>query len=221
VPRSRPVRPYDHSRESNANYDDVVNVGFIGCGGPAKILARGSGERVLCADPDSARATALAGQLGGDSFASYEAVARRAEIVVLCHERTDLGEIAAAVSPHSRVVVSTLAETPLEAVRSAYPDRSVYRIAVNSAAAIRRGVTVVADGPPQREDNLVWSLFARLGTVIVLDDALVDTAAAVMSGIEVGCAAVADAQASDGKRLAALESLPHPGDDAVDAILGM
>ena len=51
------------------------------------------------------------------------------------------------------------------------------------------------------------SLFARLGHVIVLDDALVDTAAAMMSDIAANCAAVVEAHAGDGARRAALEQL--------------
>jgi hypothetical protein len=43
--------------------------------------------------------------------------------------------------------------------------------------------------------------------VIVLDDALVDTAAAMMSDIAANCAAVVEAHAGDGARRAALEQL--------------
>jgi hypothetical protein len=89
------------------------------------VLARGWGERVFCADADRARAIGLAAQIRGDALMSYEAVARRAQIVLLCHERAKLGEIAAAIAPHAGIVVSTLEKTPLDAVRHAYPDRSV------------------------------------------------------------------------------------------------
>jgi pyrroline-5-carboxylate reductase len=180
-----------------------ARVGFIGCDDTAAVLARGWGERILCADADAARAIGFAAQIGGYALTSYQAVARRAEIVLLCHKRADLGDIAAAVAPHAGIVVSTLAKTPLDAVRHAYPDRSVYRVAVNRPAEIRRGITILAEGPPQAEDDSVRSLFARLGQVLVLDDALVDTAAAVMSD----AAAVVEAHARDGNRPAALEQL--------------
>jgi pyrroline-5-carboxylate reductase len=179
-----------------------VRVGFIGCDDTAAVLARGWGERILCADADAARAIGFAAQIGGYAL-SYQAVARRAEIVLLCHKPADLGEIAAAVAPHAGIVVSTLAKTPLDAVRQAYPDRSVYRVAVNRPAEIRRGVTILAEGPPEAEDDSVRSLFGRLGQVLVLDDALVDTAAAVMSD----AAAVVEAHARDGNRPVALEQL--------------
>jgi hypothetical protein len=45
----------------------------------------------------------LSEQLGADALTSYDAVARRAEIVLLCHERAQLDEIAASVSPGDRL----------------------------------------------------------------------------------------------------------------------
>jgi pyrroline-5-carboxylate reductase len=143
-----------------------VRVGFIGYDDTAAVLARGWGEPMLRAD--------------SRALADCAAVARRAEIVLLCHEPPRLGDIAEAVAPHARIVVSTLPNTPLEAVRHAYPDQAAYRVAVNRPAQIRRGVIVFAEGPPQAPDHAVRSLFARLGKVIPLEDALVDTAAGVM-----------------------------------------
>jgi pyrroline-5-carboxylate reductase len=180
-----------------------VRVGFIGCDETAAVLARGWSEPVLCADADRPRALGLAAQVGGTALASYGAVARRAEIVLLCHERAELGSIAQAVAPYASIIVSTLENTPLAGVRRAYADRSVYRVAVNQPAAIGRGVSVLAEGPPQPGDDLVHSLFARLGLVIYLDDALVDTAAAVMRD----SAAVVEMHARDEQGRAALEQL--------------
>jgi pyrroline-5-carboxylate reductase len=186
----------------------LVRVGFIGCDDTAAVLARGWGEPVLCADADWGRARGLAAQLGGHALTSYDAVARWAEIVLLCHERAHLDEIAASVSPHACIVVSTLGTTPLDAVRQAYPNRPVYRVTVNRPAQIRRGVIALAEGPPQSADTTVRSLFARLGRVIVMDDALIDAAAAIMSDSE----ALVEARARDSEGRAALEQLaafPH------------
>jgi pyrroline-5-carboxylate reductase len=181
----------------------VVRVGFIGCDGTAAVLARGWGEPVLCADADWGRAGALAAELGGDVLTSYHAVARRAEIVLLCHAPAELDEIAASVAPRARIIVSTLEKTAFDAVRRAYPNRPVYRVAVNRPAQIRRGVTVLAEGPPQSADITVRSLFARLGEVIVMQDALIDAAAAIMSDSE----ALIEAHAGNVDALAALEQL--------------
>jgi pyrroline-5-carboxylate reductase len=180
-----------------------VRVGFIGCDETAAVLALGWGEPVLCADAQPARAVGLAARLEGATSGSYRTVARGADLVVLCHERSQLAEIAEAIAPHAEIVVSALAHTPLDVVRRAYEPRSVYRVAVNRPAAIGRGVTVLADGSPQADDDAVRALFTRLGRVIVLDDALVDTAAAVMRG----SAAAVEMCSQDGNGRPALEQL--------------
>ncbi len=184
-----------------------MELGFIGCDRTAAVLARGLGEHVLCADTDGARAAALVAGLGVEALPSYEAVAERADMVVLCHGRSEIAKTAAAVGPHARIVVSTVAETSLKVVRDAYPGRSVYRIAVNSAAQIRRGVTVIAEGPPQAEDHLVRALLGRLGKVIMVDNALIDTAAAVLRGVQADCIGVVEAQAGVGNGRASLDQL--------------
>jgi pyrroline-5-carboxylate reductase len=99
--------------------------------------------------------------------------------------------------------VATLENTPLAVARGAYPGCSVYRVAVNRPTAIARGVSVLADGPPQPGDDLVRSLLGHLGRVIVLDDALVDAAAAVMRD----SAAMVEMHARDDRGRAALEQL--------------
>ena len=129
---------------------------------------------------DGARTAALVAAVGAEALPGYEAVAERADIVFLCHSRPEFATTAAAIGAHARIVVSTVADTPLEVVRQAYLGRTVYRIAVNSAAQIQRGVTVIAEGPAQPEDGVLQALLGRLGTVIPVDDALIDTAAAVL-----------------------------------------
>ena len=101
--------------------------------------------------------------------------------MLLCHERAQLNEIAASVSPHAHIVVSTLEKTSLDAVRHAYPNRPAYRVAANRPTRIRRGVSALAERPPQTADVTVHSSFARLGRVIVIDDALSDSEALVQA----------------------------------------
>jgi len=184
-----------------------VKLGFIGCDRTAAILARGLDEQVLFAGTDGARAAALAAALGGRVLSSYEAVAERADVVVLCHGPSEMARIAAAVAPHARILVSAVAGTSLGVVRDAYPDSAVYRIAVNSAAQIRRGVTVMAEGPAHAEDHFVRALLARIGAVITVDDTLVDTAVAVLSGVEADCSRVVHAHIRAGTGRAALDQL--------------
>src|ERR1700736_6589070 len=100
-----------------------MQIGLIGCGNMARALARGWGRPVLCADPLADRARELAGEVGGEALDSNVEVARRADLVVLCHKPGQLTEVAIEIAPHAKAVASILAITPLSALREAYPQR--------------------------------------------------------------------------------------------------
>jgi pyrroline-5-carboxylate reductase len=188
-----------------------MKVGLIGAGNMARALARGWGEPVLCADPARERAKALVEELGGEALASNADVARAADLVVLCHKPAQLRDVAAEVAPHARAVASILAATPLSALREAYPGKPVYRFIPSLPVEVRRGAVVQgrdADDTKLREhpdrdsslDALVASRFAELGTLVVLDDKLVDVAMGLMSCAPAYVALVAEAQIDAGVR---------------------
>jgi pyrroline-5-carboxylate reductase len=188
-----------------------MKVGLIGAGNMARALARGWGKPVLCADPAHARAEALAAELGGETFASNAEVAERADLVVLCHKPAQLQDVAADVAPHAKAVASILAATPLQALREAYPGIPVYRFIPSLPVEVRQGAVVQGRDAvdkaerehPDRDaslDALVASSFAELGTLVVLDDALVDVAMGLMSCAPAYVALVAEAQIDAGVR---------------------
>jgi pyrroline-5-carboxylate reductase len=177
----------------------------------ARALARGWGKPVLCADPVAARADALVAELGGERLADNAAVAQRADLVVLCHKPAQLTAVAGEVASHARAVASILAATPLQALRDAYPGKQVYRFIPSLPVEVRQGAVVqgtdardVADrAQPDhsaRLDEQVHELFAELGTLVVLDDALVDVAMGLMSCAPAYVALVAEAQIDAGVR---------------------
>jgi pyrroline-5-carboxylate reductase len=177
----------------------------------ARALARGWGEPVVCADPLAERARSLAALVGGDVAASNADVAREADLVVLCHKPKQLAEVAAEVAPHANAVASILAATPLSALREAYPGKPVYRFIPSLPVEVRQGAVVQgrdAEDDKLREhpdrdssfDALVASLFADLGTLVVLDDALVDVAMGLMSCAPAYVALIAEAQVDAGVR---------------------
>ncbi len=168
----------------------------------ARALARGWGRPVLCADPVAARAETLAAELGGETPASNAEVAERADLVVLCHKPAQLADVAAEVAPHAKAVASILAATPLQALKDAYPGTPVYRFIPSLPVEVRQGAVVQAAGPEQdaRLDRAVAELFAELGTLVVLDDALVDVAMGLMSCAPAYVALVAEAQIDAGVR---------------------
>jgi pyrroline-5-carboxylate reductase len=179
-----------------------MKIGLIGAGNMARALARGWGEPVVCADPIGERAQALAALVGGDALASNADVARASDLVVLCHKPAQLADVAGEVAPHAKAVASILAATPLQAVEEAYPGKPVYRFIPSLPVEVRQGAVVQAAGPAQDAelDSAVVDLFAALGTLVVLDDALVDVAMGLMSCAPAYVALVAEAQIDAGVR---------------------
>jgi pyrroline-5-carboxylate reductase len=179
-----------------------MKIGLIGAGNMARALARGWGEPLVCADPVAERARSLAALVGGDVLSTNREVARAADLVVLCHKPAQLAEVAAEVAPHAKAVASILAATPLAALREAYPRTPVYRLIPSLPVEVRQGAVVQAAAPEQdaRLDRAVADLFAELGTLVVLDDALVDVAMGLMSCAPAYVALVAEAQIDAGVR---------------------
>jgi pyrroline-5-carboxylate reductase len=188
-----------------------MQVGLIGSGNMARALARGWGRPVLCSDPLADRAVALAAEVGGEALASNTEVARRADLVVLCHKPAQLQDVATEVAPHARAVASILAATPLLAVKRAYPDTPVYRFLPSLPAEARAGAIVCADDPWREREQEAWGrqpqldqqvheLFAELGMLVVLPDELIDVAMGLMSCGPAYVALVAEAQIDAGVR---------------------
>jgi pyrroline-5-carboxylate reductase len=195
-----------------------MQIGLIGCGNMARALARGWGRPVLCFDPVAARARALAEETGGEALASNAEVAARAELVVLCHKPGQLRGVAEEVAPQARAVASILAATPLADVKEAYPRRPVYRFIPSLPVEVRQGAVVQAADPAREAaaptgeaiggpsggdgafDAKVRELFAELGSLVVLDDALLDVATGLMSCAPAYVALIAEAQVDAGVR---------------------
>lgn len=185
-----------------------MNVGLIGCGNMARAMARGWGRPVLCFDPLSDRAEALARETGGKALSSSAAVAKEADLVVLCHKPAQLQEVAREVAPHAKAVASILAATPLVDLKAAYQGLPVYRFLPSLPVEVRRGAVVQAADPqlevtPGGSDTLdgqVRELFAELGVLVTLEDSLVDVAMGLMSCAPAYVALVAEAQVDAGVR---------------------
>jgi pyrroline-5-carboxylate reductase len=179
-----------------------MQIGLIGAGNMARGLALGWGRPVLCTDVLPERAAALAGEVGGEALPSGVEVAQRADLVVLCHKPAQLQSVAAELAPHARAVMSILAATPLADVKAAYPDRPVYRALPSTPVAVRQGAVILAaDGEQDAQlDDAVRGLLEELGTLVVLDDAMVDTAMGLMSNAPAYYALVVEAQVDAGVR---------------------
>jgi len=179
-----------------------MQIGLIGAGNMARGLALGWGRPVVCTDLLADRARALADEVGGEAVASNAEVAERADLVFLCHKPPQLQAVAAEVAPHARAVASILAATPLAAVKAAYPDRPVYRVLPSTPVEVRQGAVILAADEAQDPelDAAVRELLAELGTLVVLDDGVVDVAMGLMSNAPAYYALVVEAQVDAGVR---------------------
>ena len=178
----------------------------------ARGLALGWRQPVLCSDVDATRAEALAAEVGGQALAaevggeavpSNAEIAQRADLVVLCHKPAQLESVALEVAPQARAVVSILAATPLRAVKEVYPGRPVYRVLPSTPVEVRQGAVILAADGSQGHpilDAQVRELFADLGTLVELDDGLIDVAMGLMSNAPAYYALVVEAQVDAGVR---------------------
>ena len=147
----------------------MTRLGLIGSGNMARALAVGWGEPVLATDSGSGRAAALVGDVGGESLGTDNAaLARRAEILVLCHKPYQLDAVAAQAGDFAGLVVSVLGGVTLAQLRDAYPGASVSAVMPNTAVEVRHGVSLVAQGSDA--PAAVTELFGRLGTVVTLPE---------------------------------------------------
>jgi pyrroline-5-carboxylate reductase len=153
----------------------------------ARAMARGWGDPVLCSDGGSGRAQALADELGGRAASNAE-VAAEADVVILCHKPYQLGLVAREISGSVTAVVSVLGGVPSGTLQSAYTGAQVLRMVPNTPVEVRRGISVYAPHSGQGGyvidhglEREVIALFARLGTVIALDESLLGVALGVSS----------------------------------------
>lgn len=161
-----------------------MKLGFIGAGNMASALARGVGEAALVFDIDSAKASELAAELGGEAVGSNAELAERADAVVLCHKPPQLAEVAADVAGRAEVVVSILAATGTGAISDAYPGAAIYRFIPNMPVEVRRGVLCYVGGPGSGDgpEEEILALMGRAGEVVRLpDEPLIEPAMALMS----------------------------------------
>jgi pyrroline-5-carboxylate reductase len=158
-----------------------MQVGLIGAGNMARAIARGWGDPVLCSDGGSGRARALAEEVGGQALKSNAEVAERADLVVLCHKPAQLATVAREIRDRVKAVASVVGATPLAALQGEYPNVPLFRLTPNTAVEVRRGVICYLAAPnvaPELEEE-VRALFGRLGTVVPIEDGMMEAATAV------------------------------------------
>jgi pyrroline-5-carboxylate reductase len=197
-----------------------MRIGLVGAGNMARALARGWREPVLCTDSGSGRAAQLVAEVGGEVADSNADLARRVDLVLLCHKPAGLDTVAADLDGFDGLVVSVLAATRLEVVQAAVPGATVFRAIPNLAVEIRQGVTCwcAPDDADPDTATQVRGLFETLGRVEELPEALMDVATATVGVSPAYVSLIAEAQID----AAVKQGLPsaRATDIVVDAIAG-
>ena len=93
-------------------------------------------EAMLFCDLDSARASALAEEVGGETVDSLAALAGASDLIVLAVKPAALDDVAAELRGRARIVVSLLAGVPTKALTDAFPGHAR---AATDAQPARRG----------------------------------------------------------------------------------
>jgi pyrroline-5-carboxylate reductase len=187
-----------------------MRIGYIGAGSMATALARGIGEPALVHDVDESRARRLADAIDGEVAASNAELAEQVDLTILCHKPAQLEEVAHEVGGAARAVASIVAATPTSRLEEAYGAIPVYRFIPNIPAEVGRGVLCyspgrhASDGPADE----VIALFSKAGSVVELEEPLIEPAMAIMSCGPAFLALVVEALAGAGARhgLDALQS---------------
>jgi pyrroline-5-carboxylate reductase len=168
-----------------------MKIGFVGAGNMAGAMARGwaaaHGEpgapaTLLFTDSGSGRAEKLAEELGGEAVGSNKDLADQADLLVLGMKPAGLADVAKEVAPSGTPVISMLGATSLEELHRAFPDSAVARTMPNLGVELGQGVIslAIADDADQGFRDQVLTLLNLLGTVIEVEDELMDPATAVM-----------------------------------------
>jgi len=108
-------------------------------------------------------------------------VARRADLVILCHKPRQLDAVAAEIAGEAKAVASVLGGVRLSALQEAYPGRPVLRLMPNTPVEVRRGVTCYCAGSevsPALERQVV-ELLERVGTMVAVPEDMLDGATAL------------------------------------------
>lgn len=161
----------------------------------ARAMARGWGQPVLASDSGSGRAATLAQELGGRAASNVE-VARESDLVVLCHKPHQLDLVAGELAGEVTAVVSLLGGTSVGQLQKAYPGVPVFRMEPNTPVEVRRGILCYSPAPdvdPGLERDVI-ALFAQLGTVVTVPEAVLGAATSISAVGPAYMALVAEAQ---------------------------
>jgi pyrroline-5-carboxylate reductase len=186
-----------------------MRIGFAGAGNMAAAIARGwaaagaaGPEAMLFCDLDVQRAEALAAEVGGETRPSLPELRDGCEAVVLAVKPPALDDAARELGNTAPALISVLAATPVARLVEAFPGVPLIRVMPNQPAEVRHGVLcyVPPEGMDAKLAERLLGLLGNLGTLVPLEERLIEAAMAVMSCTPAYIALVAESLAAAGAR---------------------
>lgn len=140
-------------------------------------------DGIVLTDGGSGRAKTLAAELGAETAEDNSELAEGADLVVLAMKPAGLASVAAEVRDARKPIVSLLGAVSLHRLRGELPGLPVIRVIPNVAVEVGQGVLCWAGSEEAGQElrEQIALLLAPLGTVVELEDRLIDAATAVMS----------------------------------------
>jgi pyrroline-5-carboxylate reductase len=203
-----------------------MRIGFAGAGNMAAAMARGwagaeqTPEEMLFVDAGSGRAAQLAQEVGGEAVSGVGELPSRSDVIVLAVKPTALDAVAAALGSDVPSLISVLAGAPLSRLEEAFPGVAVVQAMPNLPVEVRRGVICYVPPSGGQLDELepLLELLGRLGTLVPVEEELIEAAGAVMSCSPAYIALVSEALAAAGQSEGLEAALSH--ELVVDALAG-
>jgi len=157
---------------------------------------------MLFCDLDAARAEALAAQVGGETRARLRELSDECDVVLLAVKPAAIDAVAEELGGKVPALISVLAATPTAKLAEAFPGVPVLRVMPNQPVQVRRGILCYPPPVAMPEELLgsLLELLGQLGTLVPLEERLIDAATAIMSCSPAYIALVAEALARGGER---------------------
>jgi pyrroline-5-carboxylate reductase len=185
-----------------------MRVGFAGAGNMAAAMARGwargedGPEAMLFCDLDVDRADAVAHEVGGETRAALRELADDSDVVLLAVKPAGIDAVAEELDGRAPTLISVLAATPTAKLAEAFPGVPVLRVMPNQPVQVRRGILCYPPpvAMPEELQGRLLELLEPLGTLVPLEERLIDAATAIMSCSPAYIALVAEALARGGEK---------------------
>jgi pyrroline-5-carboxylate reductase len=170
----------------------------------ARGWARGEGgpQAMLFCDLDADRADAVAQEVGGETRAALRELADDSDVVLLAVKPAGIDAVAEELDGKAPALISVLAATPTAKLAEAFPGVPVLRVMPNQPVQVRRGILCYPPpvAMPEELQGRLLGLLEPLGTLVPLDERLIDAATAIMSCSPAYIALVAEALARGGEK---------------------